>query len=85
MVNIYRIHVRGHLDDRWSEALGGLEIQRRANGTTMLVGPVVDQAALHGVITRIRDLGLPLLAVGRVSESHDSTPRAGRSRGVIQT
>ena len=73
MEDTYRIRVSGHLDDRWSDWLEGLAIQRQDDGTTVLVGPVVDQAALHGVIARIRDLGLPLLAVDRVAESHGST------------
>lgn len=70
MADIYRIRVKGHLDDRWSGCLGGLAIHLQENGTTVLVGPVVDQAALHGVIIRIRDLGLMLLSVSLVSESH---------------
>jgi hypothetical protein len=65
MNEIYRIRVHGHLADRWSGCLEGLVIQREDDGTTELVGPLVDQAALHGVIARIRDLGLPLLAVDR--------------------
>lgn len=73
MVDTYRIRVQGHLDDRWSEALGGLAIQRQDDGTTLLVGAIVDQSALHGVLTRIRDLGLPLLSVHRMSEPLDTT------------
>ena len=73
MVDTYRIRVRGHLDDRWSDWLGGLAVQRQEDGTTLLVGPVVDQAALHGVIIRIRDLGLPLLSVKLFVEPHDGT------------
>ena len=69
MVETYRILVRGHLEDRWSDWLEGLAVQRQEDGTTLLVGPVVDQAALHGIIIRIRDLGLPLLSVSRVVES----------------
>ena len=69
MDSTYRIHVGGHLDDRWSDWFDGLVIERRADGTTELLGPVVDQAALHGVIARIRDLGLPLLAVEGVNDS----------------
>ncbi len=69
MVDTYRFRVKGHLNDRWSDWLGGLAIQLQEDGTTLLVGPVVDQAALHGVINRIRDLGLPLLSVKRVVES----------------
>ena len=75
MIDTYRLRVSGHLDDRWSEWLGGLAVQRQADGTTVLVGPVVDQAALHGVIVRIRDLGLPLLSVNRVVEPSRSTQR----------
>jgi hypothetical protein len=71
MDDIYRIRVRGHLDDRWSDWLEGLVIHRQEDGTTVLVGPVVDQAALHGVIARIRDLGLPLLSVNREVDSSD--------------
>lgn len=73
MDDIYRVQLRGHLDDRWSDWLGGLAIQRQDDGTTVLVGLVIDQAALHGVITRIRDLGLELLSVSRVVESRDRT------------
>lgn len=72
MVDIYRFRVRGHLDDRWSDWLGGLAVQRQEDGTTVLVGPVVDQAALHGVIIQIRDLGLSLLSVRLVGEKHSN-------------
>lgn len=71
MIDIYRIRVDGHLDDRWSDWLAGLAIERQDDGTTLLVGPIVDQAALHGVIARIRDLALPLLAVNRVDRPPD--------------
>ncbi len=73
MVDTYRIRVSGHLDDRWSDWLGCLALHLQEDGTTLLVGPVVDQAALHGVIARIRDLGLPLLSVRRVVEAHGGT------------
>lgn len=66
MTEIYRIVVSGHLDDSWSDWLGGLAVQRQADGTTQLIGPITDQAALHGVLARIRDLALPLLSVNRV-------------------
>jgi len=73
MTETYSIRVRGHLADRWSDWLAGLTVRRDADGTTVLVGPIVDQAALHGVIARIRDLGLPLLAVDRVAEPSATT------------
>jgi hypothetical protein len=69
-MDIYELQVKGHLDDRWSDWLDGLAVQRQEDGTTVLVGPLVDQAALYGVIIRIRDLGLSLLSVSRVVESH---------------
>ncbi|MCC6943504.1 MAG: hypothetical protein IT335_02945 [Thermomicrobiales bacterium] len=65
MAELYRIRVQGHLHDRWAVQFDGLTIARRDDGTTELTGPLVDQAALHGVLARIRDLGLPLLEVGR--------------------
>lgn len=66
MSDTYELRVKGHLDDRFSHSLGGLAVQRQPDGTTVLAGPVVDQAALHGVINRIRDLGLPLLSVKQI-------------------
>ena len=73
VMDIYEFQVKGHLDDCWSDWLEGLALQRQENGTTVLVGPIVDQAALYGVIIRIRDLGLSLLSVSRVGESHGRT------------
>ncbi len=85
MVDTYRIFVGGHLDDRWSDWLAGLVIQRQEDGTTLLVGPVVDQAALHCVLTRIRDLNLPLLSVRRVAEAPGKTERVVRRGGALRT
>jgi hypothetical protein len=64
--DIYRIRVKGHLDSSWSEWFEGLTIANEVNGTTALTGTVADQAALHGLIAKVRDLGLPLLLVERV-------------------
>jgi wyosine [tRNA(Phe)-imidazoG37] synthetase (radical SAM superfamily) len=63
---LYRIVLKGHLDHAWSEWFAGLTITRADNGETILTGPVVDQTALHGVLIKIRDLGLPLLALTRI-------------------
>jgi hypothetical protein len=57
------IRVAGHLDDARSAWFDGLTIERLAGGQTLLSGEIVDQAALHGLLARVRDLGLPLLAV----------------------
>mgnify|MGYP001792834829 FL=1 len=59
----YEICVKGHLDQRWSNWFEGLRIALKDNGETLLSGPVVDQAALYGVLIKVRDLGLPLVSV----------------------
>ena len=63
---LYEIRIKGHLDDRWADWFEGLTITLADNGDTLLTGPVVDQAALHGLLRKVRDLGLPLLSVMRV-------------------
>jgi hypothetical protein len=63
---LYEIRIRGHLDSRWAERFGGMTITLEEDGGTLLSGPVVDQAALHGLLRKVRDLGIPLLSVNRV-------------------
>jgi hypothetical protein len=60
---ICHIRIEGHLGPRWSSWFEGLAITLQDNGQTLLSGPVVDQAALHGVLRKVRDLGIPLLSV----------------------
>jgi hypothetical protein len=60
---IYKIRLKGHLDDKWADRFEGLTITLEDNGDTLLTGPVVDQAALHGLLKKVRDLGMPLLSV----------------------
>lgn len=62
----YQIRVKGMLDHKWADWFDGLAIKPQANGETVLVGSVADQAALHGLLSKIRDLGLPLLALERI-------------------
>lgn len=64
----YRITVQGELDSKWADWFNGLTISQAARGETVLVGAIVDQAALHGILAKIRDLGLPLLSVQIISE-----------------
>ena len=64
--DVYRITIKGHLDSEWSDWFDGLTITLVDNGETILTGPIVDQTALHGVLIKIRDLGLPLLSLTRV-------------------
>jgi hypothetical protein len=59
----YAIRIKGHLDSRWAGWFEGLTITLEDNGSTLLTGPVVDQAALHGLMRKVRDLGLPLLSI----------------------
>jgi hypothetical protein len=60
---IYQIRIEGHLDRRWTDWFEGLTISLKDNGDTLLTGPVVDQAALHGLLKKVRDLGMPLRSV----------------------
>jgi len=66
---IYRIRVKGSLDPEWADWFGGLEIVSQEGDETLLVGPVADQAALYGLLTQIRNLGLPLLSVVRMKQA----------------
>ena len=64
---VYQIRVKGHLGPRWADWFGGLAITLEDNGETLLTGPVADQAALHGLLRRVRDLGMPLISAIRVN------------------
>lgn len=63
---IYQIRVKGHLGRQWADWFGGVTISLEDSGDTLLTSPVVDQASLHGLLRKVRDLGMPLLAVNRV-------------------
>jgi hypothetical protein len=60
---VYEIRIKGHLGSEWADWFEGLTIQLEENGETVLTGPVADQAALHGLIKKVRDVGLPLISV----------------------
>jgi len=70
----YEIHVVGHLDARWAAWFDGLRLNNESDGTTVIGGPMVDQAALHGVLARLRDLGVPLLSVRRLASRPAAAP-----------
>ena len=72
----YEIRLKGHLDRRWAAWFDGLSITRCGDGTTIIHGPVADQAALHGLIQKTRDLGLPLISVTLVDPGHPEVPAA---------
>ena len=65
---VYQIRVKGHLGSQWQDWFGGLTVTLEDNGETLLTGPVVDQAALHGLIKKVRDLGMPLVSVFRIAQ-----------------
>ena len=65
-MNMYEIRVKGHLDQHWSAWFEGLAISYDNDDNTLLRGALIDEAALHGVLMKVRDLGVPLLAVKRI-------------------
>ncbi len=73
---VYAIRVQGQLGREWTEWFEGLAITLDENGDTLLTGPVVDQAALHGVLKKVRDLGMPLVSVTRVRPGETDAMRA---------
>ena len=75
---IYQIRVKGHLGQRWNQWFDGLTITNVEQGEAVLSGPLPDQAALHGVLMKIRDMGLPLLAVNRVATDDPEKSREER-------
>ena len=76
---LYEIRVRGHLDARWANRFEGLIITLEDNGDTLLTGPVIDQAALHGLLKKVRDLGLPLVSVSPLEHGPSTTLGTGQA------
>ena len=70
----YEIRLKGHLDARWAARFDGLTLTHDSDGTTIIHGPVTDQAALHGLLQKTRDLGLPLISVTYVEPGHPPSP-----------
>ena len=70
----YEIRLKGHLDARWAAWFDGLTLTRGSDGTTIIHGPVTDQAALYGLLQKTRDLGLPLISVTYVEPGHPPMP-----------
>ena len=67
----YEIRLKGHLDSRWADWFDGLSLTTERDGITLIHGPVVDQAALYGLLQKIRDMGLPLVSVSQVEPDPD--------------
>jgi hypothetical protein len=79
----YVIRIKGHLDDRWANWFEGLTITLEEDGNTLLTGPVIDQAALHGLLKKVRDLGMILVSVSPIE--HGPRQRSGQTRRIRQT
>jgi hypothetical protein len=73
----YEIRVKGHLDSHWAAWFDGLTLAHGSDGTTVIRGQVADQAALHGLLQKIRDLGLPLISVNHVAPGYPPASAAG--------
>jgi hypothetical protein len=69
----YEIRIKGHLSPRWATRFDGMTLTARADGTTVIEGSIVDQAALHGLLNRLGDLGLPLLSITRLDPAAPTT------------
>ena len=76
---LYEIRIKGHLDARWEDRFEGMTITLEDDGNTLLSGPVADQAALHGLLKRVRDLGMPLVSVSPVEPEPPSTLEPGQA------
>jgi len=77
---VYEIRLKGQLDYQWTDWFGGFAVTPEGNGDTLLSGPVVDQAALHGVLRKVRDLGMPLLSI----TPRDRQSSGGHHKGEIE-
>ena len=71
---VYQIRVQGHLGSEWTDWFEGLTITLEEDGNTLLTGPVIDQAALHGLLKKVRDLGMTLISVNRVNPNQADAP-----------
>ena len=71
---VYEIRIEGHLGTQWKDWFDGMTMQLDENGETVLTGPVADQSALHGLLKKVRDLGMPLISVNRIVPEPGSEP-----------
>jgi hypothetical protein len=76
---LYEIRIKGHLDNRWTDWFEGLTITLEEDGDTLLTGLVVDQAALHGLLKKVRDLGMPLVSVSPLEHGPSTTLGTGQA------
>jgi hypothetical protein len=81
---VYQIRIKGYLGRQWTDWFVGLTITNLDNGETLLTGPVVDQAALHGLLRKVRDVGMPLLSVNRITPGHIEASDADQRITLVQ-
>ncbi len=72
---VYQIRIKGHLRSQWKEWFEGLTITIEEDGNTLLTGSLIDQASLHGILKKVRDLGMPLLSVNIVGDNLQDSPK----------
>ena len=77
---VYRIRVKGHLNDRWADWREGLSVTREESGDTVLTVPVLDQAALHGLLRKLRDVGVPLVSINPAGSGQTGIPSSEENR-----
>jgi hypothetical protein len=75
---VYQFRIKGHLNQQWTDWFDGLTITLEEDGSMLLTGPVIDQAALHGILKKIRDLGMPLLSVNTVGPGTKDSEQVSR-------
>ena len=80
----YEIRLKGHLDSRWAAWFDGLSLTNESDGTTIIRGPVADQAALHGLLQKVRDIGLPLISVTQVQPDQPECLPSSPENSTIQ-
>jgi hypothetical protein len=76
---VYQIRIKGHLGSQWTDWFEGMAIMLEEDGDTLLTGPVIDQAALHGLLKKVRDLGMPLVSVSPVEPGPSTTLGTGQA------
>ena len=80
---VYQITIKGHLGPQWTDWFEGLAIRLDESGDTLLAGPVVDQAALHGLLRKVRDLGMPLVSVRPIRQDVSDAVEEGAARDAL--
>jgi hypothetical protein len=78
----YEVRLQGHLDARWAAWFDGLSLKRESDGTTVIQGPIADQAALHGLLRKVNDLGLALISVTRIQASNEVNSSTETNPGI---